>query len=259
MADIYLSSTLMWNASLESIFLAAYENQLDGIELWAQHMCEKSYSPEECRKLSALYPVNLCIHSFSWDLNLASMNEGIRRASVEEVKRAVDFAGRAGAMEVTVHPGRQTILYEKSRYMETLRQSLMEILEYSEQEGVDISLEIMEKLEKELIVSIEDARQVTGDRFPDFYYTLDVAHSDTEEEIFQTLDGPNRISKLHLSNRLGTYLHTPLAKGDYDMKSLLPKLEAYHLPIVIEGFDSDSEFQILKQNIKFLKDYGGRK
>ena len=52
MAEIYLRSTLMWNASLEDMFSFIYRNGLDGMELWAQHWFEK-YIP--LRSLSG-YP-----------------------------------------------------------------------------------------------------------------------------------------------------------------------------------------------------------
>ena len=88
MANIYLCSTLLWNASLEEIFNLACQSGLDGIELWAQHFFHREYDAGEFEKLAALYPIKSCIHSQSWDLNLASMNEGIRKQSVIEVEKS---------------------------------------------------------------------------------------------------------------------------------------------------------------------------
>ena len=62
MAAIYLSSTLLWNSSLEEIFHLAYQSGLDGMELWAQHFFSRGYKEEEFQKLSALYPLKSCIH-----------------------------------------------------------------------------------------------------------------------------------------------------------------------------------------------------
>ena len=86
MATIYLSSTLLWNGSLEDIFDLAGQSGLDGIELWAQQFFYQGYREEDYQKLMALYPLKGCVHSQSWDLNLASINDGIRAQSVCEVK-----------------------------------------------------------------------------------------------------------------------------------------------------------------------------
>ena len=151
MAPIYLSSTLLWNGSLEEIFDLAGGSGLDGIELWAQHFFYRGFREEEYCKLAALYPLRGCVHSQSWDLNLASINEGIRTQSVEEVKRSIDLADRLGIDEVTVHPGHRTILGAGEPYEAYLRESLEKILEYAERHGIDVSLEIMEKIPKEFV------------------------------------------------------------------------------------------------------------
>ena len=36
MKQIFVSSTLLWNAGLEEMFQRVYDNGFDGIELWAQ-------------------------------------------------------------------------------------------------------------------------------------------------------------------------------------------------------------------------------
>ena len=51
MANIYLCSTLLWNASLEEIFNLACQSGLDGIELWAQHFFHREYDAGEFEKL----------------------------------------------------------------------------------------------------------------------------------------------------------------------------------------------------------------
>ena len=102
MATIYLCSTLLWNGSLEEIFDMACQSGLDGIELWAQHFFHRKFDAGEFEKLAALYPLKSCVHSQSWDLNLASMNEGIRKQSVIEVEKSIDLAYRLGLDEVTL-------------------------------------------------------------------------------------------------------------------------------------------------------------
>lgn len=257
MADLYFSSVLMWGARLDEIFRLAYENAFAGVELWAQHFVSRSYSIEEYKRLNALYPLKTIVHNFSWDLNLASVNDGIREASVLETKKAIDLLDSLGGYEITVHPGQKSLdVMETDIFYEKLRDSLDEIYRYARERSVEVSLEIMEKRDREFIVSREAIEKLTEDSPDRFYYTLDVAHC-CEEEIFDTLDRLRGISKIHVSNRAGTKLHTPLREGDYEFRELLPRLEKYRLPMVIEGFDGGDGFRILNDNIKYLKEIGG--
>ncbi|WP_088186860.1 sugar phosphate isomerase/epimerase family protein [Desulfosporosinus sp. FKA] len=256
MPELYFSSTLMWPASLEDLFRTAYENGFAGVEFWAQQFAVKGYSVKDFVKMLSIYPLKTMVHSFSWDLNLASLNDEIREASIRETLKGIDLTATLGGFEITVHPGKRTLDTEPEVYYERLRNSLVEISRYAKERHVNVSLEIMEKAKKEFVVSIEALKQLTGNLFNEFFYTLDIAHCDQEEIIFTSLASLDRISKLHVSNRKGKILHTPLRKGDYKLDKLLPRLSNYKLPLVIEGFDDDNEFWILKDNIKFLKENG---
>ncbi len=254
MATIYIGSPLLWNCSLEEIFDWTYRSGLDGIELWAQQFFYHGFRRNDYLRLAALYPLKSCVHSQSWDLNLASINDGIRRQSVTEVKKSIELADSLGVDEVTVHPGHHTISAISEHSRDFLRESLEEILEYGQKLQIDISLEIMEKIPKEFVTSMEAMKQVCGDMFSNFVYTLDIAHCDSEEEALAVLkDYSPRISKIHISNRIGNTFHTPLSRGDYDMKALLPKLARYRVPLVMEGFDSGRELSTASENTKFIQ------
>lgn len=259
MAEFYLCSTLMWNATLEEMVRFVYDNGLDGIEMWAQQWFTRGYSAEEYHKLSALYPIKTFVHSCSWDLNPASLNDGIRNASVLEIEKSIDLADSLGTYEVTVHPGHCTFGSNPEPYTNRMNQSLTELLAYAAQKRIDLSLEIMEKIPKEFVTSVAAMKSITQELEDKFYYTLDIAHCDGVDFLMKMLQQGKRFSKFHISNRRGNTFHTPLPDGDYDFTALLPTLIPYHLPFVIEGFDSQKEFSIAKKNINFLKLYGGIK
>ena len=257
MRRIFVSSTLFWKASLDEIFRCVYEEGYDGIEFWAQHFWERQYDINEYLRLSALYPLQTAVHSCSWDLNLSSMTEGIREESVRQVRRSMELAHMVNAMDLTIHRGHMTMAESRDESMRRLQQSLDEIAVYSKRCGVDVSLEIMEKIPKEFITDPAAMREAVGIHEREFYYTLDVAHCDSEQELFEILDTLNRISKIHISNRAGKKYHTPLDSGDYDFGKLLPKLLAYDLPMVVEGYDTSRDFHIFTENTHFLKTHGG--
>ena len=179
MANIYLSSTLLWNGSMEEIFDMVFQSGLDGIELWSQQFFYRKFDIDEFEKLAALYPLKNCIHSQSWDLNISSVNDGIRKQSVTEVKKSVELAYQLGLDEVTVHPGHCTISGIGVSYGAYLKESLREILEYAQKWKIDVSLEIMEKIPREFVTTMDAMKEVCGDMFDQFVYTLDVAHCDS--------------------------------------------------------------------------------
>lgn len=259
MSEFYLSSTLMWNVTLEEMVQFTYDNGLDGIELWAQQWFEKGYSVEEYQRLTALYPIKTFVHSCSWDINPASINDGIRHASILEIKKSIDLAASLNAYEVTVHPGHSSVNGSPEPYAVRMYQTLKELLAYSTQKWIDLSLEIMEEIPNEFVTSVAAMKSITREMESDFYYTLDTAHCEGVHVLMEMLGQGMRFSKFHISNRQGKKLHTPLPDGDYDFASLLPMLKDYAIPFVIEGFDSQKEFSIAKKNIQFLKLNGGMK
>ena len=254
MTTVYIGSTLMWRGSLKDIFLMAKDSGLQGIEMWAQQFIYGGFDEDEFRELMESTGIKACMHSQSWDLNPASMNEGIRSQSVKEIIKSVELAKRLGINEVTVHPGHRTVNCEAAPYEDYLRRSFSEILGAAENAGVRVSLEIMEKIPKEFVTDMQAMRRVCGPMFDKFLYTLDIAHCDSDEEALRTLDADRgHISKIHISNRRGNKFHTPLSEGDHNMRDLIPKLAGYGLPMVIEGFDESKDFSTVKDNIGFIR------
>ena len=219
----------------------AKEAGFDGIELWAQQFFARGYDTQEYLRLQALYPLRTCVHSCSWDLNLASMNQGIREMSIKQVEASMRLAAELEAMELTVHPGHMTLPGRREESMKLLQDSLEQIGRLSDRIGVDVSLEIMEKIPKEFVTDAQSMEEAAGSRKKQFFYTLDIAHCDSEEEPFHILDQMKRISKIHISNRKGKCYHTPLENGDFSFKEMLPQLLAYGLPLVTEGYDDSRD------------------
>lgn len=253
MKQILISSTLLWNSSLEDMFRRIYEQNLGGIEMWAQHFYCNHYDRKEYRKLSATYPLQHVVHSCSWDLNLCSMNEGIRRASIQEVVGSMKLAKDIGATEVTVHPGHMTMACWCDESIKHMQESLKIIADASYKMAMPVSLELMEKKHKEFVTDIQTMQEITGDLFDFFSYTLDIAHCDSTAEVLYILQHLRHISKLHISNRKGSQYHTLLTDGDYDFTALLPELYASELPMVVEGYDPNGGVDAFYEDVQFLK------
>lgn len=253
MNPIYFSSTLMWNAALPELFQAAHTLGAQGIEFWAQQFESRNYCEKECLRLMDEYQIEAFVHSKTWDLNFASMNRCIREASIREIKASIDLAGKMHASEITVHPPRESLCGELPFYRELTYQGLTELLSYARGKNVDVSLEVMEKIPKELMTSRRQIQELTRDLYPEFSYTVDVAHCDDAAEVQDFLWKLPRISKLHISNRRGSKYHTLLSDGDFSFPELWPILEDSHLPMVVEGLDRSKEYTMLYENMKYIQ------
>lgn len=250
-AGIGVASTVLWQGEPSQIFDLMRSFELTEMEVWAQHFETRGFSTGEFQALAERNAIDLCVHSYSWDLNPASLNRGIRRASVREITRAINLAHQLGAGEVTVHPGRMTLPGDRELYEEYMRGSLYEIVDYGTSLNIEISLEIMEKIPKEIFTDLESVERVS--RGIPCSFTLDIAHCDSEKEGLDILEASDRISKVHISNRRGKVYHTTLDEGDFDFDRLLPRLLEKNLPLILEGLDFDGSFPVFNRNMDYLK------
>lgn len=250
---LMLSTTLMWGAKAEDFFQIVKEYDLYGLEIW--HQQTESTDLDGASLAQGVHKLgkSCCVHAKSWDLNFASLNKEIRHASIKAVQSSIDFAASIGATEVTVHPPHATLPMVKEESVITGRDSLCEILDYADKKGVVISLELMEKIPKMLVTSIEEYVEFVGELSDRLTTTLDLAHTDSAEEFLTSLKTLPNLSKLHISNRYPHQYHTPLNDGIFDFHLLLPSLTAANLPMVIEGLDQ-APFLLTRENLNYLKE-----
>lgn len=99
MKRLFLSSKLMWSAPLQDMAQVVQDNQLAGIEVWAQHFFYHQYDKAAYREYASKFQIETFVHSCSWDLNLASLNEEIRQASVQEFVASLRLAKELGLLK----------------------------------------------------------------------------------------------------------------------------------------------------------------
>lgn len=253
MTNVYLSTPLMWNHSIEEIFRTAKKQRM-GLEIFHQQMDYHSVTIEELQRLIIAYEMEVFVHAYSWDLNLCALQESIRAASVQATKQSISYAQALGAKDLTIHPGRLSIGLEETAYDGYMHASMKELMDYADELGQPISFEIMEPVGKEFITDRQSMERVAGDLWERMYLTLDVAHCRDEVMVLDHLAQLPRIRKLHISNRTEKQYHTPLGEGELDFRALRPDILASGLPIVIEGMDTGLERKIVKENITYLKE-----
>lgn len=249
----YFATTLMWNGSEREIVEIAKEYGADGVELWAQHAESVDYNLSALRKMLTESGLKSFIHSKSWDLNFASLNQEIRKTSIEEIKSSIRMANEMESKEVTVHPPRITLGTDPTEYYKWAEEGISILDDYAKSMGCRISVEMMEDKPKELAVTLDGIKRVTGSLYSKLEYTLDLAHCDSEKIFWSNYNNIPKISKLHVSNRQDKKLHTPLRYGMFDIADILKRVDS-ELPIVIEGYQAGNGYSILRDNLSYINE-----
>jgi sugar phosphate isomerase/epimerase len=253
--QIYLSSACLWGQSLGEILSFASKAGFTGVEIWVEQL-NNTDRPYKLKEQAQRLGLTLCVHATSWDLNICSMNPAIREVSIAQIKRSICTARDLGASNITMHPGRmETNIYALAQYQAMLAASLREICRFALRLGVTPSLELMEKIPKEFVVNPNEMNALLVQIAPlQCGVTLDVAHLDSADMFFHYLREMPNVDKIHLSNKNGTKLHTPVLDGDIDIIPVLEHLHTANLPVVIEGNGiGEEELVYMLQKIQTIK------
>ena len=172
------------------------------------------------------------IHAATVDINIASLNRGIRAESVKQMIQCGQYAEEIGAKTITVHPG--IIGRNEPRLrncaLEFACESVGEIIDNT---NVEISVENMPVRGKFLgntVEEIEMIQEATGCSL-----TIDTGHGNTCGNLEEMLELKN-ISYCHLNDNDGVKdQHITLGEGTLDL-NLLKKIDT--AIIELNNFDN---------------------
>ncbi|MFC3419006.1 sugar phosphate isomerase/epimerase family protein [Salinicoccus hispanicus] len=251
-----MSSTLCWSFNPSEVIGIAREHRFSGIEFWAEHVWRYDADPFELAEAAAAASLDLTVHAASWDLNITALNPAMRKQSVAELKRSIDLTSDLGASHMTFHPGKLTL---SDRMMDVhfqmLLSSVTELMDYAEQKGVVLSMELMEEKEKELISRPPAMNSFLSLLDRNLHTTIDIAHVPLYEDSCQYFKQTTAINSIHLSDSTASTYHVPLGEGCIDFRSILPMIMESRLPIVLEGMDDSRELGFLKTHLDYLNHF----
>jgi sugar phosphate isomerase/epimerase len=158
--------------------------------------------------------LDIRMHAATVDINIASINKGIRAESVKQMIHCGQYAEEIGANTITVHPG---IIGRDEPHLRkwALEMSIESIGEIIDNNNVEISVENMPVRGKFLgntVEEIEMIQEATGCSL-----TIDTGHGNTCGNVVEMLELKN-ISYCHLNDNDGVK-DTPVDPGS------LPELE----------------------------------
>ena len=176
--------------------------------------------------------LDIRIHSPTVDINIASLNKGIRKESIRQIINCAHIAEDLNASAITVHPG---IIGRNEPHLreQAMLYSIESIGEIIDNSNVTISVENMPVRGKFLgntVEEIERIQEETG-----CYLTIDTGHGNTCGNLEEMLNLKN-ISYCHLNDNDGKKdQHIALGDGTMDLK-LLKKIDT--AIIELNNFDN---------------------
>ncbi|MFW9909444.1 MAG: sugar phosphate isomerase/epimerase family protein [Candidatus Thorarchaeota archaeon] len=205
---------------------------------------------------SSLIPL---VHAPYDDVNLASLKEPIRRASLGIMKDCIDISSEIGSSSITIHagscPSNQIARHEDA--IQRFRASLLELVMYAHDSGVRIGVENKQVgKDREIILFPKEHLEVVQD-YSDFDVgaVLDIGHANTTGvdlvEYIKIMK--SYLLEVHLHDNDGTAdLHLGLGDGTADLKTVIQELRSirYHGPVILE-LDTREH---LENAIRFIQD-----
>jgi len=242
MRKIGISSMALFNYSpkeaverVSELGFGAWEIVLEGPHLL------KDY--KEVKELSESYDIELFVHAPFSDLNIASLNEVIRKETLAQIFTAIETADFLEAKILTFHSGRPSPL--SASFMEKTEEenqkSIEEILMFGSDFNLKLCIENMPNFSGALMCKIPDLQKVLEVN-PELGLTLDIAHAHTcGDELAYIKELREKIMHVHLhDNSKDSDSHSTVGEGDIDFKSVIYQLKDFNGAGVIEARNEKS-------------------
>lgn len=224
--NLGFSTLSLFMKSFDEILKTAEDDGFNTIEF----LCEGPYLPIYFLEYKSIlepfhsYDLNYYVHATTVDLNLASLNRGVRAESIRQTKECLDLGEAIGAKAITIHPGKVGRREERVRIagLDYAQESIQDLVNYTEDKNVKVSVENMPNRFSFLgntIEEIENLSQTTGCSI-----TIDLGHANTcsNPESFTNL---KNIEYYHLNDNDGIKdQHKSIGDGTLDL-NLIKKVK----------------------------------
>lgn len=220
--------------------------KLDFIDLTLEPPAAATWqnTPAQVRRWLGEFGLGVVGHT-AFYLPIASSFESVRRAAIEELKRAVTFFAEIGAKWVNVHPDGHAPFTDGAVVVQRNVDALRELADFARGAGVGMMLENVPGRFNSVaqLAPILDAAPGVG-------LHLDIGHSNlsvernTAGELIAHFAA--RLAHVHLHDNRGGHadLHLALGMGDIDLPEHVRELRAggYDGTITLEVFARDRHF-----------------
>lgn len=265
---IGLSTAILWDYKDLNLPNAIHHSVeglgFEAVEIHCENPFFKGWGTEEAETTKrevkdALSTVEteVTLHAPFHDLNVASMNDGIREEVVRQHKECIETARYLDSNIVVVHPGFvASRKFEREMPFRVMVENLKKIAEAAEDAGVELCLENLSSKEKAICVETSEIKKVLERvNMENLKVTLDVAHANTTKSgpLHYVKELKDDIAHLHVSDNTGADDHLPIGQGNIDFEEVLRELMPYDGILMVEGWIPRNEDPFLRHDRKELE------
>ena len=222
------------------------ELKLDFIDLTLEPPAAATWqiNPEEVKRLLADHGLGVIGHT-AYYLPIGSSFESLRRAAMDELKRALECFAIIGAKWMNVHPDGHAPFTDETTVVQRNIASLRELVAFAAPLGIGVMLENVPGRFNSVaqLTPIFDAVPQAGLHLDIGHCNLAVARS-TAGELIERF--ARRLAHVHLHDNRGGHadLHLALGMGDIDAPAHVRELRAagYDGAITLEVFSRDRHY-----------------
>ena len=254
------TSMMFWDRTVERALPLAAELGYDVVEVWAEHLWREDEDPRLVASLLEKEGLRCTVHCPIMDLNITSLNRGIREESLRQMLQSVELSHDLGAELLIVHPGRLSSTRGSLNTSWAMQlEALEQIVTYAQRRSVRLAVENMDTHSKvEVVKSHQDIRRITTHFVnEELGVVLDTTHLGSTERVLEFIAGLDNIVHTHLSDARRTptgamRTHLPLGEGEIDFQRVLAALlPRYDGVLSLETFIAPGNpDQVLAQRLK---------
>ena len=202
--------------------------------------------------------LNISLHAPFRNINLTARNAQLAQLSLNEIKKAINFASIFNMGPVVVHPGELSHRDNDPKNIWDFQISqISRVLKYGEKRGVSIVVENMANRWEQFVVSPQDmAKLIKNINLSNHGICLDLAHVGSwgRGDDFFIEPIVDYIKHIHLSNSSEEKGHLPLDRGSSNLTERSIKfLKSFPGPVVLEGDYSKKPYSTLENSLDELK------
>lgn len=228
-----------------------------GFSAW-EIMLEGSHFREDytkVRELADSYGIEIFVHAPFSDLNIASLNEGIREETLSQIFWAIETADFLESELVTLHTGRPSpvsMSFREAAWEKNLK-SMGEIVKFGSDFELKLCLENMPNFPGAFCCEIDELQSVL-EQNPGLYLTLDIAHAHTcGDEIEFIKNFKDKMLHVHLHDNLrDNDSHSAVGEGDIDFKRVMSHLKDFTGCGIIEAKSEDGAAQSMQKFEEYI-------
>lgn len=260
-----VSTSVYLHYDLETAIKKIADLDFKYVELWGEppHLWFESENyiyMDKINKLLQKYNLIPSFHAPAHDVDITSVNPGIRKESIRQHKRALRIAGYLGVKVFVIHAGSFYPGDKKGceNGLDRLYNSLEELITTAEEYNIIIAIENYPVGENAIIKSPFDIKKIIDDfNSPFLKMTLDIGHANlTDIQAIEYIkELKDKIVHLHINDNLGKEdLHQIPGKGNIDFEAVKKELDNinYNNVGIFEIWDPQNTKQALLNSRSYI-------